>query len=59
MLEEAGVPASYEFPGCLTFQALGREWATGMVGLHVNDTEGCGDSFPGNERLVALESREP
>jgi hypothetical protein len=27
------------------------------TGLHVNDNEGHGDEFPGDERLVALESR--
>jgi hypothetical protein len=57
VLDGAGIGARYDFPGCLFFDALGREWATAYTGLHVNDNEGYGDEFPGDERLVALESR--
>lgn len=57
VLGDTGIAARYDFPGCLFFDALGREWATAYTGLHVNDNEGYGDEFPGDERLVALESR--
>jgi hypothetical protein len=53
VLGGAGSGARYDFPGCLFFDALGREWATAYTGLHVNDNEGHGDEFPGDERLVA------
>jgi hypothetical protein len=56
-LNEQRIRASVEFPGCLVFEAAGRLWATGYTGLHVNDDEGYGDTFPGDERLVALERR--
>jgi hypothetical protein len=59
VLGGAGIAARYDFPGCLFFEAFGREWATAYTGLHVNDNEGYGDEFPGDERLVALESRSP
>ena len=52
----AGIGARYDFPGSLFFEALGREWVTAYTGLHVSDNEGYGDEFPGDERLVALES---
>jgi hypothetical protein len=58
VLESAGIGARHDFPGCLFFDALGREWATAYTGLHVNDNEGYGDGFPGDERLVALESKD-
>lgn len=56
VLDGAGIGARYDFPGCLFFQVLGREWATAYTGLHIGDNEGHGDEFPGDERLVALES---
>jgi hypothetical protein len=28
VLDRAGIGARYDFPGCLVFDALGREWAT-------------------------------
>ena len=46
VLDGAGIGARYDFPGCLFFDALGREWATAYTGLHVNDNEGYGDEFP-------------
>jgi hypothetical protein len=57
VLDRAGIGARYDFPGCLFFDALGREWTTAYTGLHVNDNEGYGDEFPGDECLVALESK--
>jgi len=57
VLDSAGIGARYDFPGCLFFEALGREWATAYTGLHVSDNEGYGEEFPGDERLVALESK--
>jgi hypothetical protein len=57
VLDGAGIGARYDFPGYLFFDALGREWATAYTGLHVNDNEGYGDEFPGDERLIALESK--
>jgi hypothetical protein len=57
VLDGAGIGARYDFPGCLFFEALGREWATAYTGLHVNDNEGYGEEFLGDERLVALESK--
>lgn len=62
VLQGAGIAARYDFPGCLFFDALGREWATAYTGLHISDNEGHGEEFPGeefpgDERLVALESK--
>jgi hypothetical protein len=49
--------AEIEYPGILCFDAGGRRWATGFTGLHVTAQDDSGDTLPGDQILVDLETR--
>jgi hypothetical protein len=57
VLDGAGIGARYDFPGCLFFDVLGREWATACTGLHVNENEGYGVEFPARPGARRRESK--